>query len=494
LAGIIPEILSRLCVKCSEEAKEKLLDFVLEIYKSNSRRNYSKISQLFQRLMCSWMEYKVYMHIPDFLSVPIPEEITPGDEDEYPDLFRNIDFIEEDVIDFNKHKIDSSIINELLQKVSSKHSEIRKRAIIRIGCLNNIGLLTEDQREAFGKGLWSQIDNKNNLPNHTYYHKFVFLSLPHPIDINPEIIFLNYIKSEKLLIQKGRNEYSPTHGYIPVFHNIITISERNLFEWSETEINSFLMQLIDWWDTDKEYLNHKEEHSFFGDRKEEFRKRFSNISNMLAIVIIPPIATNPKNVDKENISRLIKELNENNVPCESAKIASILLFPENTEEILMSLKQAIVSSDEIMIKDAFNGLYRIIHLSELNAEITIPNWLFDILVQPIKWRRIPSLKYAINTTIKIIRNHKKFILNQKTITDIIIGLEYLIDETNLSTVKSSINKDDRLFYRTESLALAYHLYDLYKTNNYEIPKVLLKWRDIAQSPEEFGDVRRRWKN
>ena len=39
LAKVIPEILSRLCCKCSFEAKEKLLDFLLGVYQLEYRSN-----------------------------------------------------------------------------------------------------------------------------------------------------------------------------------------------------------------------------------------------------------------------------------------------------------------------------------------------------------------------------------------------------------------------------------------------------------------------
>ena len=42
---ILPEILSRLCCKCSSAAREKLLDWLLEVYRSEHRSNYQGIRQ-----------------------------------------------------------------------------------------------------------------------------------------------------------------------------------------------------------------------------------------------------------------------------------------------------------------------------------------------------------------------------------------------------------------------------------------------------------------
>lgn len=46
LAAVIPEILSRLCVKCSTDSKDNLLSFVKELYSSNQKHKYKGISSL----------------------------------------------------------------------------------------------------------------------------------------------------------------------------------------------------------------------------------------------------------------------------------------------------------------------------------------------------------------------------------------------------------------------------------------------------------------
>lgn len=82
---------------------------------------------------------------------------------------------------------------------------------------------------------------------------------------------------------------------------------------------------------------------------------------------------------------------------------------------------------------------------------------------------------------------------QEFLQDIIIGLQFLIDETSLDNSKSLFNFIDRLDCRIRTASLAYTLFNYYNDNNLDIPEVLLKWKDICLSTEEFSDVRNQWK-
>ncbi len=493
LAGIIPEILSRLCVKCSEASRENILKFLIETYKSNNKQKYSGIPTLFQRLISSWSDYQIYNHIPELLKIPIPETMTPIEEREYPDPFGYISYNEEQVKSFTKITIDDSTIEYLLKKIESSNSEIRKRAITRINCLYEAKILNKRQEDEFGKALWSQIDSNTKLPNNTIYYKFAFLILPHPSIINPEIYFRDYLEKENFPIQKGKNSYSPNDGNIQICYEIISITKKNLFNWSETEIIALLSRLIEWWDADKELLKQKNDYSLFGNKDEEFKKHFKNIVDILTWIIIPKLSVHSDDSLKNDVSRLLKELSDYEIPCESAKVASIVMYPEKISDIFNSLIRATVSIEKATIHDAYDGLYQLIHLSQLRQIQTIPSWVWDSIVQPIKWRRIPSLQYAISTIIKIINNKASLILSQEILNDVLIGLDYLRHETILDTENSHIDIDNRLLYRSMAVKLAYHLYDYYTQKSIIVPEVVLKWKKICQSSKEFADVKKGWK-
>jgi hypothetical protein len=70
LAHVIPEILSRLCCKCSLESKQRLLDFLLDIFKSDQRNKYRGIRNLTSRLLQSFSYCGQFEIIPKLLDFP----------------------------------------------------------------------------------------------------------------------------------------------------------------------------------------------------------------------------------------------------------------------------------------------------------------------------------------------------------------------------------------------------------------------------------------
>ncbi|UKI35035.1 MAG: hypothetical protein L6V93_12305 [Clostridiales bacterium] len=56
IAGIMPEILSRLCTRMSDEAKIDTLEILNIIYKSNNIGNFRNVNHLAERLIKSMSE------------------------------------------------------------------------------------------------------------------------------------------------------------------------------------------------------------------------------------------------------------------------------------------------------------------------------------------------------------------------------------------------------------------------------------------------------
>ncbi|MDE0471507.1 MAG: SIR2 family protein [Ekhidna sp.] len=93
LAKVIPEILSRLCCKCSFEAKEKLLNFLLSVYQSEYRSNYGGIRNLTVRLLRAFSVQQRFDLIPRLIDFPILDNLNPLEEREFinPFQFLNLD-------------------------------------------------------------------------------------------------------------------------------------------------------------------------------------------------------------------------------------------------------------------------------------------------------------------------------------------------------------------------------------------------------------------
>ena len=99
LAKVIPEILSRLCCKCSIDNKEKLVDFLLGVYQSNYKQNYGGIRNLTERLLESFSVRQHFDLIPKFLDFPIPSDLGISDR-EFINPFRFL-IMEQDLMNVN---------------------------------------------------------------------------------------------------------------------------------------------------------------------------------------------------------------------------------------------------------------------------------------------------------------------------------------------------------------------------------------------------------
>ena len=71
LAEVVPEILSRLCCKCSPAIRERLLDFLLDVYCSEHRWKYQGVEHLTARLLEATPQDRQVALLPKLLQFPI---------------------------------------------------------------------------------------------------------------------------------------------------------------------------------------------------------------------------------------------------------------------------------------------------------------------------------------------------------------------------------------------------------------------------------------
>ena len=498
LATVIPEALSRLCVKCSTNVKDKLLSFINTLYSSSHKHKYKGIKNLVIRLLHSYSAQEQYARLPLLLEFPIPNDLNLITKDEYLEPFYLINIDKEYVAKCKDIQIEQSIINSLLQKAGSNDSEKRKRAIRRIAELYKLNLLNENQVKEFSEALWSQTDESTGFPKNTDFYKFAFLkSLPHPNKIDFVSLFKDYISKEKFPIQKTKAEkgISITDGDIPFCHELIGATKRPLsdkgIDWSEKEAVDIFYRLLEWWDADKEFTKKDNDTRFFGSTGGEFKKRFSNLTRILNHVIIPRLL--PQVSIKEELNRLLKELSKYDIPCVATHAASLCIFPEQRLDVFAEIELAILSKHEEKIRDGYNAIYQIFVLHNTNKIAEIPSDIWSYIVSPIRWRHYQSLNNAMRLCISILNNFPETIM-EESLYEILFGLNSLIEETSLQNRQSAMDIDKRLDVRSLAASLTYTLYNYYLKKELPIPEIIEKWRSICSDIEEFSDIRNKWEN
>jgi hypothetical protein len=495
LATVIPEILSRLCTKCSTNSKDSLLSLVKEIYSSNQKHKYEGISNLVRRLLNSYSEAEKYSRLPVLLEFPIPNDLNLITTNEYPEPFYFLAMNQRHVATSKDIQLDQTTISRLLQVASSEDREERTRAIHRIAELYKLNLLNEEQINKFSEVLWSQTDDLTGFPKNTDYYNFAFLeSLPHPSDVDPASLFKDYITKERFPIQKTEIDKGIpiTNGDIRLCRELtgatrMPLSEKGI-DWSEQESTDLLHRLLEWWDSDKEFTK-KDMDTEFLSISDEFKKRFDNLTRILNQVIIPRLSVEVS--IREELGRLLKELSEYGIRCLATRAVALCVFPEQRHDIFNEIELAISSKEQEEVKDGYNAIYQLLLLHNTNKIEEIPSDMFSYVGLPIKWRYPTTLIHAMRFGIRFLNEFSEEITDELT-RDMLFGLESLLKETSFENHLSSTEIVQRLDTRALAVSLAYNLHNYYLNKGLPIPETLEKWRSISEDLEEFADIRNKW--
>jgi hypothetical protein len=91
LSQLLPEVISRLCCKCSINTKQRVLEFIIKLYASPAKVNYRNVKNLTRRLISSMSEVEQYSSVPDLLKIPFPKDLNSIVNDEFPNPFLLLD-------------------------------------------------------------------------------------------------------------------------------------------------------------------------------------------------------------------------------------------------------------------------------------------------------------------------------------------------------------------------------------------------------------------
>lgn len=485
LARLIPEILSRLCCKCSRNKTILLLEFVSKIYASKEKNKYIGIGTLLSRLMKTLSQQEQYFLIPKLLEITYPKNGIFMDR-EYPNPFKFIQIDKNNIDSSAKLTINPSYISQLFSLARSKEEGEREWGICSLVNLFKINLLTDKQISQFSKVLWAQIDN-NGFPSNTGYYKHVLLTLPHPQDIDVAFLLKKYIENTDFPIQalKKDESISIVNGDISLCTEIIGASQH--IAWSQEEIFSLLDKIFIWWDLDKDYLLVPNEKDIFGSISEEFRTRFINLIYTLSAIL----ANLQKKIIPEKyqkiIQQLIQELDHNKFNTVQLKTVASPWLTINENTIFTTIKNALYSSVHEEVVDALFAILELLKTELLTNKNSI-NELLVIVGQKISWRNSVGFVSCLNVILIIVQKYPyywKNILEPLCLS----GIKFLANETSLNKEMSEFTFAEKLKIRKATANLASELIKYYKNNEFEIPEEILIWENICRNENEFAEIR-----
>ncbi len=500
-SSLIPEILSRLSVKCSKESVVKIVDFLKKIYSSDQKPKFKNIYDLVKRLLNSMPVELQYEFLPIFIQFPILHNINEIIERDFPEPFY---FLSIDAEYVHKKtdckKIDIDIIRNLVSYAKNDGSG-RKRAIFRLGKLYEYNMLDDEAVNIFAEALWSKTDQIYGLPSDTDYYQFYFLLLPHPDNVDPRNLFKKYILNEEIPIQNKKTDggISMAGGEFSILINIKSITDiyfvnKNSFLLTDEEAKTIFYKLLEWWDSDKHYLKEKREIEVFGSIPDEFHSRFRHLVFILSNILPYLISGDDKDINQQAVLRLLYEFDEYEVPSLKCKAAFLNVVNEDIEELCEEITNAVTSKNHTRIVDALHAIIELTNFEKFYE--TKPNEfeeMLDVLIQQIKWRIEDGLVSSLNVMATILKEHPTF-FGEKLLKNIVIGLHYIINESHPTYNDTRADINERISFRESAARLACILYKYYSDRNEEIPQTIIEWKNICFDDNEFAEVRNSWKD
>lgn len=492
LAQLLPEIVSRLCCKCSAKSKHRIFEFITSIYASPHKKNYRNVRNLTNRLIKSMSEEEQYMLAPNLLKIPFPENLNHLVEKEFPNPFLLLEIYKKPEC-APALKIQPELIEFLLEQASLEDSYRRRWAITSLVKLYNLQLLDNVQNKTLAEAIWRRVDQQG-LPDNTDFYKFSFLSLPHPEGINPVHLFKKYVESTSFPIQGEEQGISLTQGNIPIVDEIIGANRNDPSIWTKKDATEILKRLLEWWGSDKDKLREEEDKfTDFPSTSKEFRARFTRMLELLTEVVGPKLNSNLPGKIKNSLKLLFKEVREYKLPSLAAEVACLHIFPNQKSDVYERINEALTSSQESIQIDGLKGVEKIIHNENHDVKNSIEYEPTLMLSQYLTWCSTKSLNQALRVIIGILRHSPtKFCNSLELATH--RRLDRLFTDTAYADDNPDLNFDENLEIQSISSILAATLWKYYRSQNSPIPEVVEKWRKRSLSSDEFSEIRNPWIN
>jgi len=494
LAQLLPEVMSRLCCKCSGETKRCVLEFVSEIYASPDKINYRNVKNLSKRLISSMSEVEQYSLVPDLLKIPFPEDLN---------LLINDDFLNPFLLlELNQKpecapalEIQPGLVDHLFRQATLDNSDRRRWALTSLVTLYKLQLLDDGQSKNLAGAIW-RVTDQYGLPDGTDFYKYVFLRFPYPEAVDPAQLFKYYVMSTTFPIQKNKQdkEVSITGGNISIVHEIICANGNSGSIWTAEDAAEILQRVLEWWDADKGRLSEKENMpAGFSSIQEEFRARFSRMLELLADVIGPKLSTDSPSEIKTSLGRLLKEVREFELPGLEAEAACLHIYPDQRADVYSRINEALISNQENIQRDGLRAIARIILDGNNASACSVEHDPGSMLSQYLTWCPIDSICTALWIIVRILKNSPNSfselleVATQRRLNRLLIDTAYDGDNP-------ALNFDEKLEVRRISSILAATLWTYYRSRNLSIAEAVEKWRAACLSPDEFSEIRKPWQD
>jgi SIR2-like domain len=513
-----PDFLSRLCFRFDEELLDRALNIAISIIK-NDGTFFTKTNtkSLFRRILPHLSQRLISKYMSAILTFGL--SLNHLEETDYIELFGgSFNLISLDSIDI--HMLEGNIqwkqaIRNLLIMVEHGSAQIRGEAASRLYHLYQSDLLSSDEIQQYKRALWTRRDSKTDLPTDTSFPNSVFIRLPESEDINPQNLIRDYLLETSippLILEVSHDSGQP--GYTiggTVFSymaTLLNVSNRlflydekdssHLLKWSTEDLNFLLDKIIDYWGEHYGLIRQWQNIDLMGDKIKEFIASY--LIPLLSQVILPNLNQISDHA-REYLDSMFKDIEAMGVPSLALLPPLLASSPDRIKEIESRIKIELRSDNTKYVTAAvYASYYWIVHSYQGKYQASQDN-LLNPLINLVVAAKRPILGDVLNL-ISILADKIPQLLESFQVEQLLVGLEYLIQDTELTNLSESIYAqedyfripiDDRPDYRSAAAELAYQLYRWYNRILPEVekPEILLQWQEVCRT-DVLPEVRKAW--
>ena len=493
LAGVLPEILSRLCCKCSRDAREKLLDWLGEVYGSDHRSNYQGVRHLIARLLEAAPVRERAPMVSKLLDLPILTVLDGSEELEYANPFDFLDLGERSMAD--QLTIREGALGVFLEAAASDNSVTRRRAVTTLGRLHSAGLLDGTASQRFAGRLWSRVDD-HGLPSGTNYPRYAFLSLPHPAEIDPIECFVRYVRAARFPAQEDSNSTTYGLGGTGEVALCRDIRAATAVPWSTDDLLSIVHRLVQWWDTDKAHWRGVRDKDSFP--YNILGRRLSDLVRTLATIVTRYPDSFDDATVRSSVMRVAAECPPCEVPALRLELACAYTFAIPPDEALRRTEEAMAAPRTAAVMDALEAMDIVSRHRASESDSGHLMQLLRVAAQMIRWRRETALWATLAAVDDVVDEHPWIFVGDVEAW-VLTGLRRLAVETTVGGYVGAAaaggecqDVSRKLTVRRAAARLAYRLFTHYQAQDRAIPGTIATWESVCGSEDEFLEVKNEW--
>lgn len=463
--SVLPEILSRLCMKASYDARIETLEAIEKIFHSRNAIRYDSLDNLIHYLVASFSKEETTKLIPGFVGMSVA-----------PDRFDDCR-LEPLHYAYKPKSLPvtlASTVDHLLDSLGKNKNE-DKVLLYRLTMLYQFGALTKKQQKQLADMLWEERD-AYGFPSRTVFSRFAFLSFPHPLDVDPQALLREYFRNQALPVMGRGGQISFYGGRIPIFNDIKGTTNSDIsFDWDAYTLNTICSQIINLWDTDKGRLAEKDIRWGLS-VKEELRNRLDDVETIVSTVMAPHIQMLTSD-NRDGLKRIAEEFETYGIP--SLRIRIALGLMKERKVLDLEIKKRMNSSDKHTIVDCISSI-KLLQQQRVGVKeyVELISEYFRCNAELARGEIIWGLSLFIEQPIIV----KNISIRQ----NLLLGLKRLFDDTVIDNTDDEIAANTKMSLRQSAAPI---VRELIKYDPINILQSLLIWKDYYESKETCWDIR-----